>query len=137
MMAHGLQSPTIGLTSTFKAFLDEPEGSKDRALTANGNGIFLGFFNPGEGRLQLRQMILSWMAPELDEIVPGRCKSMLHSWKRNATLIKECDPAAPAYRQRILFHAWSLKWWRKCGLCLHDEGPSQVSVFDKDLIPGV
>lgn len=101
--------------------------------TGGADGTFLGFFNIGEGRRQLRAMVLEWVKPLAgNPDFPdrwSRCRSARHGYAQQARLSRECkdDPKLK------VAHWWCIFMYHKCYHCFAIEGPDEV--WADDLIP--
>lgn len=88
---------------------------------------FIGFLNKGEGRIHLRQMIISWFEVEMD-LSHKACTSVRHNWQRDSVMVRECDMD----RGKLFVHCWRMVFSDLCNICFHDTSQA----FDPDLIPG-
>lgn len=87
---------------------------------------FLGFFSPGEGRMVLRSMVLTWFAPRDVEI--KECQATTHDFQ--AQMSWERDHKKGRERERLAQH-WSV--FTK-GFCLRCAAISDAIGGD-DLVP--
>jgi hypothetical protein len=104
----------------------EPKKSLDRF----GVDDFIGFLNRGEGRIHMRQMIVSWFEPIADVRLHTRsCTSTRHSFTREARIAALADIADA--RTEIFTTCWRLIFKGMCEECWSD----RRSGFASDLIP--
>jgi hypothetical protein len=105
-----------------KAYILNPTGKPPTGME------FLGLICRGDGRLQLRQMIIDW----LETLVitrPMGCKSLRHTSKVESETVEACIQD----KRTLLAHAWCLHWYNKCAGCTLVEGPEPE--FDPALVP--
>lgn len=93
---------------------------------------YIGMISRGDGRAQIRMMIVDWLKMIAPESPGGLCSSPNHGIGVEVRMSSQykSDPRA------ILAHAWCLKWYNKCAICTQNEGP-RPSSFDANLIPEV
>lgn len=86
---------------------------------------FMGFLNRGEGRLQLRQMVVNWFEPMM-EVEQHHCSSSHHNWRVDGQIAADKND-----RVKLFVHCWRLVFSRMCNICYN-----LPTGFDPDLIPG-
>lgn len=92
----------------------------------------IGMISRGDGRAQIRMMIVDWIKMIAPAQPSGLCGSPNHGFAHEHQL----DQEYRTDKRAILAHAWCLKWYKKCALCTRVEGPKPTS-FDSSLIPEV
>ena len=108
----------------FRTWLEEP------AIGDVAETVPLGYIGPGDGRLQLRQMIFQIILPEMsDQSWNYACHSMRHNLERAERISSDRKLS----RALAAAHLWTLKFYKKCIICLSEEGPGVK--FDADLLP--
>lgn len=89
---------------------------------------FLGMLCKGEGRLQLRSLVIEVFKIEADEL-PANCDSPRHDRSRQRDMEMEFRTS----NRKAIPHVWCYRWYHKCAMCFKEEGPGIR--FDPDLIP--
>lgn len=92
----------------------------------------IGIISRGDGRAQIRMMIVDW----IKMIAPAKPGGLCTSTKHGIGVEVRMDEEYRTDKRAILAHAWCLKWYKKCAICTQGEGPKPSS-FDPNLIPEV
>lgn len=89
---------------------------------------FVGFLNRGEGRIHIRQMLISWFEPEVDTRLHGyACTSPNHSFTREMAF----QNLARMPDRTVLFeNCWRILFQGRCNTC-----GGESSHFPDDLVP--
>jgi hypothetical protein len=94
--------------------------------------IPLGLMAPGDGRIQLRQMIIDWITPNIETIIEQRrCSSLRHTPGRHASMRHKVKSDLAGG----IANAWCIYWYQRCEMCLIDEGVNKPD--NDDLVPSI
>lgn len=104
-------------------------GGKNAAIP---DAYDIGMISRGDGRAQIRMMIVDWLKMTAPAKPGGLCSSTKHGIGIEVRMNEEYRTD----KRAILAHTWCLKWYKKCALCTQVEGP-KPSTFDPNLIPEV
>lgn len=122
----------------FATALIVPNGDDFEVKVAGGTDAVIpdefdiGMISKGDGRSQIRMMIVDWLRMIAPAYPGGLCSSAKHSIGVEVRMADEYKNDQRA----ILAHAWCFKWYKKCAICTQLEGP-RPSAFDRNLIPEV
>lgn len=115
-----------------------PNGSDFEVKVSGGKGAAIpdaydiGMISRGDGRAQIRLMIVDWLKMIAPTSPGGLCSSSRHGIGVEVRV----DEEYRTDKRAILAHAWCFKWYKKCAICTQIEGP-KPSAFDSSLIPEV
>jgi hypothetical protein len=104
-------------------------GGKNAAIP---DAYDIGMISRGDGRAQIRMMIVDW----IKMIAPAKPVGLCSSTKHGIDIEFRVDGEYRTDKRAILAHAWCFKWYKKCAICTRVEGP-KPSTFDPNLIPEV
>lgn len=104
-------------------------GGKNAAIP---DAFDIGMISRGDGRAQIRMMIVDWLKMIAPASPGGLCGSTRHGIGTEVQMAEEYRTD----KRAILAHAWCFKWYKKCAICTQIEGP-KPSAFDSSLIPEV
>jgi len=92
----------------------------------------IGMISRGDGRAQIRMMIVDW----IKMIAPAKPGGLCTSTRHGIGIEVQMDEEYRTDKRAILAHAWCFKFYKKCAICTQVEGPKPSS-FDPNLIPEV
>ena len=92
----------------------------------------VGLISKGDGRAQIRMMIIDWLKMNAYPSSAGLCISGIHTMGTEARVATQYQTDQRA----LLAHTFCFKWYKKCAICTQVEGP-KPSAFNRNLIPEV